>query len=116
LVANIHRGQRYDVYVGRPSGSRPGPWGNPFVLGKDGNREQVIALYREWLPQQAELMRRLPELKGKVLGCFCAPLPCHADVLAELANHGMERDALRAAGQTSLFDEPARHGGYEEGR
>jgi len=119
LVANLHRGQKYDVYVGRPRAGQStssAPWGNPFVLGQDGNREQVIAKYREWLPQQAELMRRLPELKGKVLGCFCAPLPCHADVLAEFANHCMERDALRAAGQTSLFEEPARHGGYEEGR
>jgi hypothetical protein len=66
------------------------------VLGRDGNREQVIALYREWLPRQTELMRRLPELQGKVLGCFCAPLPCHGDVLAELANRGCE-------GQGDLF-------------
>lgn len=106
LVANIHRGQRYDVYVGRPragQSERTAPWGNPFVLGKDGNRDQVIAKYREWLPQQAELMRRLPELRGKVLGCFCAPAACHADVLAELANQGEHE------GQTSLF------GGNDEG-
>lgn len=98
LVANLHRGERYDVYVGRPSGARSGPWGNPFVLGIDGNREQVIAKFRAWLPQQSHLMRRLPELEGKVLGCFCAPLPCHGDVLAELANRGCD-------GQTSLFGE-----------
>lgn len=105
-VANIHRGQRYDVYVGRPragSSAASAPWGNPFVLGKDGNRDEVIRKYREWLPTQLHLMARLPELAGKVLGCFCAPAPCHADVLAELANHCMERDALRAAGQTNLF-------------
>ncbi len=38
--------ERYDVYIGRP-----GPWGNPFVIGRDGTREQVIAKYRTWLLQ-----------------------------------------------------------------
>jgi hypothetical protein len=98
LVVNIHRGERYDVYIGRSVGARCGPWGNPFIIGIHGNREQVLAQYRDWLPKQAELMRRLPELKGKVLGCFCAPAACHGDILAELANRGTE-------GQTSLFGE-----------
>jgi hypothetical protein len=73
--------QSFDVYIGRPS-----KWGNPFVLGRDGGRDEVIARYREWLVQQPELMATLSELKGKVLGCWCAPLSCHGDVLAELAN------------------------------
>jgi hypothetical protein len=69
----------YDVYIGRG-----GPWGNPFVIGKDGDREEVIRKYREWLGTQPDLMDALPSLKGKVLGCWCAPLPCHGDVLREL--------------------------------
>lgn len=68
------------VYVGRPS-----KWGNPFVVYKDGSREEIIAKYREWL-LGSELLSDLHELTGKDLVCWCAPKPCHADVLLELAN------------------------------
>jgi hypothetical protein len=76
--------EAFDVYI-----SRPGPFGNPFKLGPDGNREQVIALYREWLhkPQQFNFVQKIKrELRGKVLGCWCAPKACHGDVLMEVAN------------------------------
>ena len=71
----------YDVYIGRPS-----LWGNPFVIGKDGNRAQVIAKYRAWILKQPQLLKHLPELKGKRLACWCSPQACHGDVLAELAD------------------------------
>jgi hypothetical protein len=61
-------------------------WANPFKIGRDGTREEVIAKYRAWLVQQPELMATLPELQGKDLACWCAPEPCHAEVLGELAN------------------------------
>jgi hypothetical protein len=73
--------ERYDVYIGRPS-----KWGNPFVIGPDGDRSEVIAKYRVYLLASPELVAALPELRGKVLGCWCKPLACHGDVLAELAN------------------------------
>lgn len=76
---------RHDVYIGRPS-----KWGNPFVIGGDGTREQVIEKYRAWLLQQPELMAALPELRGKVLGCWCAPRACHGDVLVEMADNTTE--------------------------
>lgn len=76
----------YDVYIGRPS-----KWGNPFVVGVDGDRATVIAQYRDWVLRQPELMAALPELRGKVLGCWCSPQACHGDVLVELANQ--ERNA-----------------------
>lgn len=69
------------VYVGRPT-----VWGNPFVIGKHGDRETVVDKYREWIKEQPELLARLHTLKGKKLVCFCAPALCHADVLAELAD------------------------------
>jgi hypothetical protein len=69
------------VYVGRPT-----QWGNPYVIGKDGNRDTVIAKYRGWLLRNPELLAQLPTLRGKKLACWCAPQACHADVLAELAN------------------------------
>lgn len=71
----------YDTYIGRP-----GRWGNPFTIGTDGTREEVIEKYRRWLPTQPHLMAQLPSLRGKVLGCWCAPAACHGDVLSELAN------------------------------
>jgi Domain of unknown function (DUF4326) len=69
------------VYVGRPS-----KWGNPFMIGRDGTRAEVIAKYRAWLLRNERLMAALPELRGKDLVCWCAPCPCHGDVLIELAN------------------------------
>lgn len=71
----------HDVYIGRPS-----KWGNPFRIGRDGTRAEVIAKYRAYLLGSPVLMAALPELRGKVLGCWCAPQACHGDVLAELAN------------------------------
>jgi hypothetical protein len=73
--------ERHHVYIGRPS-----KWGNPFVLGRDGDRAEVIALYERWLCANEALMADLGELRGKVLGCWCAPRPCHGDVLVRLAN------------------------------
>jgi Domain of unknown function (DUF4326) len=75
----------FDVYIGRPS-----KWGNPFVIGKDGDRVTVINKYRTWLTTQPQLIAALSELKGKRLGCWCAPLPCHGDVLAALADGEMK--------------------------
>ena len=79
------RNQQYDVYIGRGS-----VWGNPFVMGKDGTREDVIEKFRmyarekyisgEWTDDI------ILELYGKRLGCFCAPKPCHGDVLVEAVN------------------------------
>ena len=72
----------YDVYIGRP-----GPWGNPFEIGKDGTRAEVIEKYRQWLDTKPELITQAKhELRGKTLGCWCAPNPCHGDVLLEIAN------------------------------
>lgn len=72
--------QEYDVYIGRPS-----EWGNPFVIGRDGTRRQVIIKHKKWIRTQPQLLSRLKELKGKRLGCYCAPLSCHGDFLAEMA-------------------------------
>lgn len=62
-------------------------WGNPFVIGKDGNRQQVIEKYRNWIcePAQQHMVDYARKvLTGKTLGCWCAPKPCHGDVLKEL--------------------------------
>jgi hypothetical protein len=74
----------FDVRIDRRS-----KWGNPFRIGHDGDRAEVIAKFEAYLATRPDLIAALPELKGKRLGCWCAPRPCHGDVLARLANeHG----------------------------
>lgn len=80
-VVNKYQDTFFDVYIGRPS-----IWGNPFVVGRDGNRKEVLVKYRAWLQTQPQLLAKIPELRGKVLGCYCKPKLCHGDVLAELAD------------------------------
>ncbi len=73
--------ESYDVYIGRP-----GKWGNPYSIGRDGTREEVISKYETYIINNPALMADLHELKGKVLGCYCKPLACHGDILARLAD------------------------------
>ena len=69
------------VFIGRP-----GPYGNPFIIGKHGTRQEVIDAYEDMLLRSGKIMQIRRELKGKDLACFCAPLPCHGDVLLRYAN------------------------------
>jgi len=89
-VVNLYK-EPYDVYIGRPGKGNPGPWGNPFSAKRDGiTVEESIRKYEEYiakrLDNEPELMKQLGLLRGKTLGCFCKPGPCHGDVLANLAN------------------------------
>jgi hypothetical protein len=81
--------EAFDVYCGRGSrslGLAPSKWANPFRIGRDGTREQVIAKHKQWVLRQPHLLASLDELRGRTLGCHCAPEPCHCDTLVELAN------------------------------
>lgn len=81
--------EKYDVYIGRPS-----KFGNPFshlegtlAKFKVDTRMEAIDKYKEWLLEKPELIAAAKqELKGKILGCFCYPLPCHGDILLKIAN------------------------------
>ena len=75
------RGLTRAVYIGRPS-----KWGNPFVIGRDGTRWNVIDKYADWLLTQPHLLADLHELWGKQLVCYCSPLACHGDILASMAD------------------------------
>jgi hypothetical protein len=77
-VVNL-RHEEYDVLIARPS-----KWGNPFQIGRDGSREQVIKMYEIHLRRRPDLLAVLPELAGKRLGCHCKPEACHGDVLVKL--------------------------------
>jgi hypothetical protein len=64
------------VYIGR--GSR---WGNPFIIGRDGTRQEVVEKYGVWICDNPKLLAHLSELVGHDLVCFCSPLLCHGNVL-----------------------------------
>lgn len=66
---------------------RPHRWGNPFVVGRDGDANECVRLYREFCIGEVNgRFRGLDKLRGKNLACFCKPTDvCHADTLLALA-------------------------------
>lgn len=89
MTTVVHRRDSHDVYIGRPS-----KWGNPFshlpntlARFRVSTREQAIAEYEKWILSRPDLIAAAKkELRGKVLGCWCKPLPCHGDILARIAD------------------------------
>ena len=94
----------FDVYIGRPT-----IFGNPWTHKAGTSAEFVVATreesienYRLWLTglafedvlqdKRKEILKLLPTLKGKVLGCWCHPKSCHGDVLHELSEKGEENN------------------------
>jgi len=83
---------KYDIYIGRKKSKYH--FGNPFEIGKDGSRKDVIKKFRLWITKKAyhdiEPQRRdwiidnMHTLKGRILGCWCSPQECHGDVYVEL--------------------------------
>lgn len=88
----------YDVYIGRghdPETKQPGEWGNPFshmpgtsAQYRVNSRAEAILAYerylRERLAAESQLKKKLHQLKGKTLGCWCAPKACHGEVLVKI--------------------------------
>lgn len=82
-VVNKHK-DKYDVYIGRGS-----LFGNPYVIGVDGTREEVIEKYAQQFNlalQDPIFKKAVLNLKGKTLGCFCKPQACHGDVIVKYIN------------------------------
>lgn len=84
---------KFDIYIGRPS-----IWGNPFSHKSDtlaefkvSTREEAISKFTKYLLNNQELLDKVKELKGKVLGCWCFPDSCHGEILAEIANNEKPR-------------------------
>lgn len=91
-VVNL-RHEPYDVYIGRGS-----PFGNPYITKTSSyrgirvrNSDEAIWLYRLWLTTDVEIPgwrkpthAQILALRGKRLGCYCRPQPCHGDVLVAL--------------------------------
>ena len=94
-VAN-QRKTKFGEYIGRPS-----ILGNPFVIGPDGTRDEVIAKYQIWFDEQIEARNdiydevvRLLNIARKdnlVLICWCAPLKCHGNVIKNWIDNILEK-------------------------
>jgi len=86
MVVNI-RIQEYDVYIGLAGKGEHGYFGNPVRFDPGAPKGATLEKYREYfyirLKNDAEFKRRIHELKGKRLGCFCKPNPCHGDIIKE---------------------------------
>lgn len=89
-VVHVNDPGGFDVYIGRAvprRGWAASPFANPVRISARGSRKESIQRYREFIDDRddlQELARRV--LRGKRLGCWCAPNPCHGDVLAEIAD------------------------------
>lgn len=107
----------YDVYIGRPS-----IWGNPYThLPVEGTQAQfqvdtiqeAVDAYDKWLDTQPDLLKKIPELKGKILGCWGCK-PCHGDVLVRRANQPLSfpvTDDIEDAPDGAIVDGYERIGG-----
>lgn len=87
-VVRINKNEdNFDTYIGRSGHGYEGWFGNPF---KSGTREQNIESFRRWFHTHgitdSAYLKRLLSVTGHRLGCFCKPLPCHGDVMAEYLN------------------------------
>lgn len=62
-------------------------WANPFKVKNESERAESISKYKEYIKKKIideGLQDELEKLRGKTLGCWCMPLPCHSEVLVEL--------------------------------
>ncbi len=102
-VVNLRR-SKFDVYIGRAGKCQDGYFGNPFTLREHGKAalDKFYVYFTSRVRNDPEFRGRVAALRGKVLGCFCKPGPCHGDVIAEYVN-GLERakpvDVQRAVRQ-----------------
>ncbi len=84
-VFNLRKSRQFSEPVVKVD--RTTKWGNPFVLGRDGSRSEVIDKHIQWIAGQPELLKAVQEeLGSKNLACWCSPSRCHADHLLFLAN------------------------------
>lgn len=93
------------LYIGRIwGGHAESIFHNPFHIGKDGNREEVLLKFAEWwyAPKQAWLRARaLLEIPADaILGCWCHPQSCHGDIIAGYVNWKLQGEI-----HDRLFDE-----------
>ena len=89
---HIYIGRNLSFYV---KGATQSKWANPFSIRKYG-REDCLKKYKEYILSNEDLMSKLNELKGKILGCWCHPESCHGDILIKLLQiiEGVQREGV----------------------
>lgn len=89
------RHAKFDVYIGRAGNGESGYFGNPFKLTDESQRAAVLEKYKIYFIERMQrdkfFKAKILELRGKVLGCFCHPMMCHGDVIANYLN-ALEND------------------------
>ena len=85
-VVNIYK-EPFDVYIGRAGKGKDGYFGNPFPLLKGEERGSTLDNYKKYfferIEKDIEFKEKILSLRGKTLGCFCKPKPCHGDIIKE---------------------------------
>ncbi|MGG5215989.1 DUF4326 domain-containing protein [Rahnella variigena] len=86
LVVNKDRGDKFDAYIGRGT-----IWGNPYQIGIDGDRDEVIRKYKydfdkKFLKPFDDIENNIVSLQGKIIACHCKPYSCHGDIIADFIN------------------------------
>ena len=114
-----HFNPRTEVYIGRGGrGVQVSAWANPFKMGPDGTREEVIDKFRRYL-RDAPVLERIMELDGKVLVCHCGvEEACHGDVLLDAVDAATSADLLADDGlplRICGLEQPAVGGGTSSG-
>jgi hypothetical protein len=104
-VVNIYHGDEFDVFIGR---SDDGIYDKQFACPRDIRasvigREEMIKQYRSYVFANPNIVRACAQLKGLRLGCFCAPHPCHGDVLAEIADTYFPKAPIQERQTRRLF-------------
>lgn len=101
-VVNIRK-EAYDAYIGRAGHGMDGYFGNPFRLEPGMARGDTLDRYRKYfyhrLGTDEEFRKRIEELLGKTLGCFCKPNPCHGDIIKEYLDRMAENEEKIVIGQ-----------------
>jgi len=83
-IVNIKHTNVYDFYCGRGS-----PFGNPYIIGRDGTRNEVCDKFIPYFNKRLKdpyFRAQVMELKGKRLACFCVPLRCHLETIVDYIN------------------------------
>ena len=78
----MYIGRRGIVFIdGKRFPNEDSPFANPFKIGRDGTRDQVLKKYAHYLKTSPKLLEKVGNLKGKNLGCWCHPEPCHGNII-----------------------------------
>jgi len=84
---NVYIGRRGVVFVNKERfPKKDSIWANPYKIGKDGDRKEVLEKYEAYIRNKIEeegLQNELKKLSGKNLGCWCYPEKCHGDILVK---------------------------------